>query len=424
MAKQRFKIIPFTNPSGVRVWRLSGTLHGERVRRNFADRADAVTERQRLMVRYLNEKTEGQTIWTTLTQDQNQDAVAALAALRRAGSRRSLCDAIDFFLTHHREAEINLLTELAIERYLGDRQESQERGALSLPQLRSIRKELKNLALRFQGRVLSEISVSEVKEYLDRAIPSGAKPSLKTWNNRRGYLSAYFRWCIARKYLGVNPLEDLPQYRIQKARSTAETLGDQQALELMHWLEGYRGRQLKNGEWWGEPGCMVPVFALSLFAGVRPDWQDGEMAKLRPGDVRLDTRVILIEPEVSKVNERRIVKIQPNLRAWLERYPPNRYPIIPRRCFAKMWREVRARFDLGHDVLRHTYISMTVGAFRSVGDAALQAGNSEAVIRKHYLDLKSTEEADRFWRIVPTGMKLTAAMRKKDGRYLAETEQF
>jgi hypothetical protein len=29
--------------------------------------------------------------------------------------------------------------------------------------------------------------------------------------------------------------------------------------------------------------------------------------------------------------------------------------------------------------------------FESVGDAALQAENSEAVIRKHYLDLKSVD---------------------------------
>ncbi len=48
-----------------------------------------------------------------------------------------------------------------------------------------------------------------------------------------------------------------------------------------------------------------------------------------------------------------------------------------------------------------TFISMHVGKFRSMGDAALQAGNSEAIIRKHYLDLKSTEEAGQFFAILP-----------------------
>jgi hypothetical protein len=36
-----------------------------------------------------------------------------------------------------------------------------------------------------------------------------------------------------------------------------------------------------------------------------------------------------------------------------------------------------------------------------MGDTALQAGNSESIIRKHYLDLKSTAEADQFFGIMP-----------------------
>ena len=79
--------------------------------------------------------------------------------------------------------------------------------------------------------------------------------------------------------------------------------------------------------------------------------------------------------------------------------------------------DVRKVRNLPHDVMRHTFISMTVGAFRSVGDTALKAGNSEAVSRKHYLDLKSVEEADEFWKIVPKGEELPP-MEKKDGRYL------
>jgi len=52
-------------------------------------------------------------------------------------------------------------------------------------------------------------------------------------------------------------------------------------------------------------------------------------------------------------------------------------------------------------VMRHTFISMFVARFRSMGEAALQAGNSESIIRKHYLDLKSKEEAEQFFSIRP-----------------------
>ena len=59
------------------------------------------------------------------------------------------------------------------------------------------------------------------------------------------------------------------------------------------------------------------------------------------------------------------------------------------------------RFGLTHDVLRHTFISMFVAKFRSIGEAAIQAGNSESIIRRHYLDLKNAAEAEQFWAILP-----------------------
>ena len=58
--------------------------------------------------------------------------------------------------------------------------------------------------------------------------------------------------------------------------------------------------------------------------------------------------------------------------------------------------------------MRHTFISMFVAKFRSIGEAALQAGNSESIIRKHYLDLKTTEEAEQFFGILPKHASISA----------------
>ena len=63
--------------------------------------------------------------------------------------------------------------------------------------------------------------------------------------------------------------------------------------------------------------------------------------------------------------------------------------------------EFRKHFNLTHDILRHTFVSMFVAKFRSMGEAALQAGNSESIIRKHYLDLKNPAEAEQFFSILP-----------------------
>jgi hypothetical protein len=97
---------------------------------------------------------------------------------------------------------------------------------------------------------------------------------------------------------------------------------------------------------------------------------------------------------------KRNVTIQPNLAAWLRAYPLDRFPIIPANLQHTRAAVAKA-FDLSHDIMRHTFISMHVGNFRSMGEAALQAGNSESIIRKHYLDLKTKEEAERFFAIMP-----------------------
>jgi len=182
------------------------------------------------------------------------------------------------------------------------------------------------------------------------------------------------------KHVATDPVVYVPQFKIQKARGTADTLTADRAKEFMHWLESYKGQQNKNGQWWGKPGCMLPYFALTLFAGIRPDWETGEMSSLRPEHIRLDTDVIFIEPAVSKVNEKRSIKIQPNLRMWLEKYPLDEYPILPPRRLKHMFREIRKHWELPPDVMRHTYISMTdrrISLCRRCGVTSRQLGSRD-----------------------------------------------
>ncbi len=401
MAKNRFKITPFTNPSGAKAFRVSGTLDGKSVRKNFKTRPEAVACRQDLEIEFLNSESEGQTVWTTLTQDQNRDAIAAVNMLKKSTSKKSLTFAVQYFLDHYKESAETMLVQDAVDEYTKEKARELSRKIISGRQERAIKFEMDKLSEYFTGRIVGEIQGIELREYLDKPIGrSKAVPSLKTWNNRRGYLSTFFKFCLFKKYVAENPVLEVPQFKIKKSRGTAETLSAEEAKDFMHWLESYRGKQNKDGSYWGKPGCMVLYFALTLFAGIRPDWKDGEIRKLQQKDIRLDTGVILIEPEVSKVNEKRSITIQPNLKTWLEKYPLDDYPIIPKR-FRDMWVHVRKEQKLPHDVMRHTFISMLVGVFRSVGDASLQAGNSEAVIRKHYLNLNTEAEAKEFWLVTP-----------------------
>jgi hypothetical protein len=148
-------------------------------------------------------------------------------------------------------------------------------------------------------------------------------------------------------------------------------------------------------------GILAKYFALALFAGLRTG-NDGELQKLaRHADrsklIDLNNGVIHVRPEISKTHDYRQVMIRENLRAWLTGFPGE---IIPKN-FDREVKGVREKFKLAPDVLRHTFFSMHVAAFKSVGEAALEGGNTEAVIKKHYLNLSGYKEGAEFWQIVP-----------------------
>jgi hypothetical protein len=208
-------------------------------------------------------------------------------------------------------------------------------------------------------------------------------------------------WCEKppRKWIVNNPVKDVEKFEV--TQGIPEILSAGKVKSLFAFLETYRGNLCRPLE----PGCLIPYFALATFAGLRPAINGGEItriAKLKNQERIIDLKagVIRITPELAKTKDVRQIMIQRCLHTWLTRYPIDRYPIIPSSA-ANLLAAVRKKFSLGHDVLRHVFISMHVAKFRSMGDTALQAGNSEAVIKKHYLNLVSPEEAYAFWQILP-----------------------
>ena len=376
-----FAVSRFENRNGVTSWRVEGGLYGLRIRRNFKTREAAAAEKAALDLKALQAAAGLHAATTFLTEDQLREAESVFRRL--AGRPRSLTCYLDYALASYREPERDVPLVVAVDEYFVTKRKEHERTLLSERQLRSIKYELATFKMRFPALTLAQTSAASLIAYLERNAPS-----LKTYNNRRAVLSTFFKFAYQKDWITTNPIEKTPHHRISHRRGSAITITAEQAARLMAHVETFRD------------GALVPYFALCLFAGIRPCVLCGEITKLRPEHVRLDTGVIHIEPEVAKVRMKRLVTIQPNLAAWLRAYPLDRFSIIPTNA-TKMRRKVIDSFDLTHDVLRHTFISMFVAKFRSMGEAALQAGNSETIIRKHYLDLKSKEEAEQFWGILP-----------------------
>lgn len=374
------------NGSTYTTYRLTGRFHGARFRKQFTDEAEARGEKLRLEIMAANRANQVRPEVTRLSTEQIADAESCV--LRMGGRPLSL--AVDWFLATYTAPLNEMRLSEAKKAFMADREKYVRAFAL-----RDYRYTLTAFVKKFPGKYVHEITTDRIIEFLD-----GRKVGKKRWNNLRGDLHAFFNYCktLPRRWTKDNPVEPVPTYKI--TRGLPEILSVEQCEELMKHAEEYRGVGDKQ-----KPGCLAPYFALALFAGIRPNLADGELVRLadekvwkRVVDLRMG--VIRITPEISKTKDLRQIPIRPNLRAWLEKYPPDQYPLIFPNYIPAVTK-VRQKFQVGHDVLRHTFISMHVGKYRSLAEAALEAGNSEEITKKHYLNLVHTEDAERFWNICP-----------------------
>lgn len=362
-----------------------GYLNGERVRRKFKSREAAVGEVSRLEVEAANAASGTRAVNTRLTVAQVATAETLFSLTPDPFA------AVQWYLVNYRPAVAEMPVETARDAFLADRTPH-----ISTSALRDYVRTLKGLCALYPARAVHAFTATEIEAFL-KAKASGPKRH----NNMRSDLHAFFNFCmsVSRKWIRENPVAGTTKFKI--ARGIPEIITAEKAAALMEYVESY-----KCGDRCDHPaGFLAPYFALCLFGGIRPSVSDGEIRKLSDSadvDRLIDTRlgVVRITPEISKVGAIRQVKIRPNLAAWLARYPVKDFPIIVPNMLEKV-SHVRKRFALTDDVLRHTYISAHVAKFQSLGAAALEAGNSEAMIRKHYLNMMSDADAEAFWGIFP-----------------------
>lgn len=371
-------------------FRVRGWLAGRYVRKQFKSEDEAHGAKNRYEVLASNAENDVRTVNTRLTVDQLGQAEAAYS---RLAGKHALGFAVDWFLANYRPPVVAMPLSDAAAEFLAARQPH-----VSFYVARDYKRELRTLQAAFPAREVHSINTEEVQAYME-----ARKLGKKAWNNLRGSLHAFFEFCrvAPRQWCQDNPVKPIAKHRV--ARGIPEILSAQQVANLMAFVEQYPTGTRQTGK----PGYLVPYFALCVFAGIRPTVPRGEcwkIGKLPPRQLEraidLANGVIRIGPEVSKTRDLRQITIQPNLRAWLERYPLDRFPLVVPAMQAKVM-EVRMKFNLTDDVLRHTFISMHVAKFRSLGGTALEAGNSEAIIKRHYLNLVTVAEADKFWDLLP-----------------------
>jgi integrase len=342
-------------------------LGGGRNRRFFKDKAEAETFVQFAKVQQENYGTAALSIPDAL----RVEAIECCELLQPFGV--TLRDAAKFYAAHLkavtgsrkvREVVADLLAARAADgmspRYLGD-----------------LRVRLGRFALSFGEEMIAGISASRIDEWL-RGLGVGAV----TRNTFRRRLAVLFNFAKRRGYVTENPVADVERAKEREAE-----------IEILS--VGQVARLLESAS-----SDMLPFWAIGAFAGLRR----AEIERLTWSEVDFDADVIEVKASKSKTASRRLVTIQPNLRAWLAPYRTR----VGRVCPVNLKRKInddreRAGLRAGwpQNALRHSFGSYHLAQFNDAAKLALEMGNSPATIFRHYRQLVKPKHAERYWKIMP-----------------------
>jgi integrase len=343
-------------------------LGGGRKRRFFKERAHAETFMQFAKVQQENYGTAALSIPDAL----RVEAIECTELLQPFGA--TLRDAAKFYAAHLKAVTGSRMVKDVVADLLAAR----AADGMSPRYLGDLRVRLGRFALSFGEEMIAGISASAIDQWL-RGLGVGAV----TRNTFRRRLAVLFSFAKRRGYVTENPVADVERAKERETEIAILSVG-----ELARLLECARSD-------------MLPFWAIGAFAGLRR----AEIERLTWTEVDFDAGVIEVKASKSKTATRRLVTIQPNLRAWLAPYRTR----IGRVCPLALQRKInddrdRAGLRAGwpQNALRHSFGSYHLAQFGDAAKLALEMGNSPATIFRHYRQLVKPQQAERYWSIVPS----------------------
>ncbi len=138
---------------------------------------------------------------------------------------------------------------------------------------------------------------------------------------------------------------------------------------------------------------------LKAFAGLRTS----ELLRLDWKEIR-ETQLIVVGTK-AKTRQRRVVTLSENLRTWLAPHRQAAGKVIP--TSARSWHDSVRRFvhiagiELPKNALRHSFCSYHLAKHKNENLTAAEAGNTPAMIYRHYRALVTEKEATEYWLIQP-----------------------
>jgi len=326
--------------------------------------------------------------------DENSDSTAVAAAqgavITAQQTGRSLLDVLMWYTAVGRAIKEAPTLDTCRVEYL----EMKALTGVRPPSLKGHRAGLAQFCARFGLRKPCEITPGDIAGFLGRWELSTTRASC----SRRLY--SFFAWMVTKGYAAHNPLQLLPRPEFRAGSKDMYQAKEVRDILCRTWQTDQLG-----------------YWVLALFAGIRTTEIERIQASPNPWEfVRMNDGVVDIPAWLAK-NRRRVIPINPTLRAWLRIVQLRRIPFFPKDA-AKKIRRVRntvLRMTRAGNVpqcanmARRSYINYRLAlpeaSFAEVGQ---EAGNREPTLRKFYRRPTTRAAALEFWALTPRRIGATA----------------
>ena len=385
---------------GEPVWLVDGKVNGKRQRMFFDTKPQA--ER---WLKAEQQDTTSQNWWLNLS---NGDRVGMMNAFERSRDIGfTLLSAVDFFAVEGRGKKF--LKKMTLAEALGSTGKDRRlKNQAAIPKASGFLGDkvlagigdnsLSTLVcsvgnfVEFAGPSLqcNAVSPELIKSWLTSGGVKGKKWTKSCMKNYSTCLQNFFNWLIRQDVVRENPVLKLEKINVGPFDPyvlTVEECG--KVLNLC---------REKHFE-------ILPLLSLNLFCGIRPsETRRLSSSKGHDGNFDWEDNEVVFQAKKTKTKMRRFVEMSENCLAWLNLQELN-LPIVNAN---HKWHGFLqdARVKLGyevwpHDCLRHSFCSYGLRHSENAAKVALQAGNTERVLFRHYLKLVSKANAEKFWNIFP-----------------------
>jgi integrase len=250
---------------------------------------------------------------------------------------------------------------------------SRARKGVSAKYYRQLKSVLESFCENRARQALADVDLQAVEHWLNKRTWS-----VRTRKNNLATLRLLIGWAMRRDWLKRDVTSG-----IELGENISPPISIHTPEQVATVLETARGIDLG----------VMRLLAIRYFAGVR----SAEAFRLREENILLAHGIIEIPALKSKTKRRRIVKICPNLRAWLDLggvLIPTGEMTVRRVIF-------QSGVKWAHNVTRHTWESYSVALHENRAKVAKEAGHSEAVQIANYDAVALPADAAAFFEIRP-----------------------